>query len=114
MCTVYALRSSYIVYSRLISTVYHCTRCRLAEPREAPTLEEAHAIIDRLASGVSFFTKELIQDMWDQIKREPARGDKILTKDITGAVVECDVETGKVGQWSVDDTEICVVSTCHP
>ncbi|KGO77606.1 hypothetical protein PITC_074130 [Penicillium italicum] len=83
---------------------YRYTRCRLAEPSEMPTQEEAKAIIDRLyASGVPFFTKDLIQDIWDQIKREPARGDKILTKDITGAVVECEVETGKVHQWLLDD-----------
>ncbi|OQE85790.1 hypothetical protein PENNAL_c0023G03331 [Penicillium nalgiovense] len=86
---------------------YRYTSCRLAEPGEAPTLEEAREIIDRLyESGVPFFTKGLIQDMWDQIKQDPALGDKILTKDITGAVVECEVEKGKVRQWRVDDTEM--------
>ncbi|KAF3027952.1 hypothetical protein E8E15_001452 [Penicillium rubens] len=83
------------------------TRCRLAEPGEAPTLEEAVEIIDRLyESGVPLFTKALIQDIWDQIKQDPALGDKILTKDITGAVVECEVEKGKVRQWQVDNTDI--------
>jgi hypothetical protein len=86
---------------------YRYTRCRLAEPGEAPTLEEAVEIIDRLyESGVPFFTKALIQDIWDQIKQDPALGDKILTKDITGAVVECEVEKGKVRQWQVDNTDI--------
>ncbi|CAI7670689.1 unnamed protein product [Penicillium crustosum] len=86
---------------------YRIGHCRLAEPGEVPTQEEAKAIIDRLyESGVPFFTKELIQDMWDQIKQDPVHGDKILTKDITGAVVECDVETGKVRQWRVDDMEL--------
>lgn len=86
---------------------YRYTSCRLAEPGEAPTLEEAREIIDGLyESGVPFFTKGLIQDMWDQIKQDPALGDKILTKDITGAVVECEVEKGKVRQWRVDDTEM--------
>lgn len=83
---------------------YKLTHCYLVEPGEVPTLEEAKAIIDRLyASGVPFFTKEIIQDMWDHIKRDPVEGDKILSKDITGAVVECDVETGKVRQWWEDD-----------
>ena len=83
---------------------YKLTHCHLVEPGEVPTLEEAKAIIDRLyASGVPFFTKEIIQDMWDQVKGDPVQGDKILTKDITGAVVECDVETGKVREWWMDD-----------
>ncbi|KAJ5496654.1 hypothetical protein N7463_008641 [Penicillium fimorum] len=87
---------------------YAYTTCRLAEPRETLTLEEAKAILDRLyESGVPFFTKELIQDMWDQTKRDPVQGDIIFTKDITGAIVEYDVETGKVRPWVLaDDTEL--------
>ncbi|CAG8909103.1 unnamed protein product [Penicillium egyptiacum] len=86
---------------------YSYARCRLAEPGEVPTLEEARKIIDKLyESGVPFFTKALIQDMWDQIKRDPAPGDKILTKDITGAVAEFEVETGRVRPWRVDGTEM--------
>ena len=84
---------------------------RSVEPRDIPTLEEAKAIIDRLyESGVPFFTKELIQDMWDQTKREPTP-DKIITKDITGATVRCNVEMGRVCRMrdAEDDTELMYV-----
>ncbi|KAJ5356091.1 hypothetical protein N7517_010700 [Penicillium concentricum] len=83
---------------------YAYTTCRLAKPRETLTSEEAKATIDRLyESGVPFFTKELIQDMWDQTKRDLSQGDTILTKDITGAIVEYEVDTGKVQPWVLDD-----------
>jgi hypothetical protein len=81
---------------------------RSVEPRDISTLEEAKAIIDKLyESGVPFFTKELIQDMWNQIKREPTP-DKIITKDITGATVGCDVEMGRICRMRdpEDDTEL--------
>ncbi|KAJ5817588.1 hypothetical protein N7447_007596 [Penicillium robsamsonii] len=91
-----------------LSLDYAYTTCRLAEPREKLTLEEAKAILDRLyESGVPFFTKELIQYMWDQTKRDLAQGDTILTKDVTGAIVAYDVDTGKVQPWVLaDDTEL--------
>ncbi|KAJ5199860.1 hypothetical protein N7491_009343 [Penicillium cf. griseofulvum] len=85
---------------------------RSVEPGDIPTLEEAKATIDRLyESEVPFFTKELIQDMWNQIKQEPTSGDKVITKDITGATVGCDVDTGRVCRMRnpEDDTELVYV-----
>ena len=91
---------------------YSYVHSRFAEPREVPTREEARETIDKhYESGAPFFTKGLIQDMWDQIRRDPAPGDKILTKDITGAVVEYEVETGRVRSHRQydDNTEIAYV-----
>ncbi|KAJ5142935.1 uncharacterized protein N7515_001722 [Penicillium bovifimosum] len=73
---------------------------RLVQPRLTPTDQEAEAIIDRAyASGKPFFTKRAIQDLWDQIKREPVRGSEIFIKDITGALVACEVQTGHIDDW---------------
>ncbi|KAJ5558339.1 hypothetical protein N7535_008552 [Penicillium sp. DV-2018c] len=77
---------------------------RLVQPRVTPTVQEAEAIIDRAyESGVPFFTKQAIRDVWDQIKRKPANGLTVFIKDITGATVACEVETGVVKDWEEDD-----------
>jgi hypothetical protein len=87
-----------------LSLDYRQTGCRLVQPRVIPTLQQAEAIIDgAYASGMPFFTKRAIQDVWDQIRREPARGSTILVKDITGATVACEVDTGLVEDWEEDD-----------
>lgn len=68
----------------------------LVEPRETPTMDEAKARIDELyESGVPFFSKSTIREIWDQFKAQPAAGDKIIFKDLTGATLECEVKLGK-------------------
>ncbi|KAJ5782415.1 hypothetical protein N7457_004189 [Penicillium paradoxum] len=83
---------------------YYCPRSRLVHCKGVPPLKEAEALIDRLyASGVPFFTKQTIQYAWDQIKREPARGEEIFLKHITGETAVCIAETGKVNEWGPDN-----------
>lgn len=67
-------------------------------PPDAPaTEEEALARIDEVYnSGKPFFTKEAIRGIYEQLQRPPARGDKVLGKDITGEAVEFEIETGKI------------------
>lgn len=69
---------------------------KLLEPREDVTVEQAQARIDELyASGIPFFTKQAIQELWDQIQSKPTSGDKIVTKDLTGDSLEWKVKLGK-------------------
>lgn len=67
-------------------------------PRDEPkTMEEAQARIDKLyESGVPFFSKERIRLAFEQCQRKPSRGEMLYVKDITGALVEFECQTGDV------------------
>ncbi|KAJ5376297.1 hypothetical protein N7509_013183 [Penicillium cosmopolitanum] len=61
----------------------------LIEPREKETKEQVIAKIDTLyESGVPFFTKNAIRALSNQLKTKTTPGDKIITKDLTGASIE--------------------------
>jgi hypothetical protein len=58
-------------------------------------MEEAQARIDQLyKSGVPFFSKEMIRFVYEQCQRKPSRGEMLYVKDITGALVEFECQTG--------------------
>ncbi|KAJ5093315.1 hypothetical protein N7456_009176 [Penicillium angulare] len=77
-------------------TIWSMGQPKLLEPREDVTVEQAQARIDELyASGIPFFTKQAIQELWDQIQSKPTSGDRIVTKDLTGASLEWKVKLGK-------------------
>jgi hypothetical protein len=64
---------------------------------ELKTMEETQARIDELyESGVPFFSKEVIRFVYEQCQRKPRRGEMIYVKDITGALVEFECQTGDV------------------
>lgn len=82
-----------------ISNHYFGGRLRWSEPpRDEPkTMEEAQARIDELyEAGVPFFSKEGIRFIHEQCQRKPRRGEMIYVKDITGALVEFECQTGDV------------------
>jgi hypothetical protein len=68
----------------------------LIDPRETETKEQAIAHIDALyKSGIPFFTKWAMRALSDQLKTQTTPGDKIITKDLTGARIEWRVKLGK-------------------
>ncbi|KAJ5094948.1 hypothetical protein N7532_007239 [Penicillium argentinense] len=68
----------------------------LIDPRETETKEQAIAHIDTLyESGIPFFTKRAIRAFSEQLKTQTTPGDKIITKDLTGARIEWKVKVGK-------------------
>ncbi|KAJ5121427.1 uncharacterized protein N7515_009388 [Penicillium bovifimosum] len=68
----------------------------LLEPRSPPTNDEAKARIQELYdSGVPFFTKDAIREIWEQMQRQLGQGDKVVVKDVTGAKLGCEVKLGK-------------------
>lgn len=97
---------SYVIASHEInkgdvnmSNHYFMSHFRWAEPLpdEPKTMEEAQARIDQLyESGVPFFSKEMIRFAFEQCQRKPRRGEKLYVKDITGALVEFECQTGDV------------------
>lgn len=66
-------------------------------PSDAPqNTEEAIARIDQLNdSGMPFFTKDNIRAIYEQFRRFPGRGDKVLVRDVAGATVEYTLRTGE-------------------
>lgn len=82
-----------------MSNNYFMGYFRWAQPPhdEPKTMEEAQARIDLLyESGVPFFSKEMIRFAFEQCQRKPRRGEKLYVKDITGALVEFECQTGDV------------------
>ncbi|CEJ58710.1 hypothetical protein PMG11_07358 [Penicillium brasilianum] len=71
---------------------------------EPKTTEEAQERIDKLyESGVPFFSKEMIRFAFEQCQRKPPRGEMLYTKDITGAMVEFESQTGDVKKENEED-----------
>jgi hypothetical protein len=90
-------------YERIMSstssqscTTWAIPQANLIEPRETPTKEQANSRIDALyQSGIPFFTKHAIKEISDQLKTQVTAGDKIITKDLTGASLEWKVKIGE-------------------
>lgn len=82
--------------SRQSYTTWAIIQGTLIDPRETETKEQVIARIDTLyESGIPFFTKRAIRALSDQLKTQNTLGDKIITKDLTGARIEWRVKLGK-------------------
>jgi hypothetical protein len=89
-----------------ISNHYFGGQFRWTEPPgdEPKTTEEAQERIDKLYdSGVPFFSKEMIRFAFEQCQRKPPRGEMLYTKDITGAMVQFESQTGDVRKEKEED-----------
>ncbi|KAJ5683141.1 hypothetical protein N7462_006306 [Penicillium macrosclerotiorum] len=77
-------------------TTWAVIKGTLIDPRETGTKEQAIAHIDAIyESGTPFFTKRAIRALWDQLKTQTDPGDKIITRDLTGARIAWTVKLGK-------------------
>ncbi|KAF3384982.1 5'-AMP-activated protein kinase subunit gamma [Penicillium rolfsii] len=88
-----------------ISNHYFGGRLRWSEPPhdEPISMEEAQARIDQLyEAGYPFFSKERIRFVHEQCQRKPRCGEMIYVKDITGALVEVECQTGDVKGKEID------------
>ncbi|KZN88559.1 hypothetical protein EN45_071340 [Penicillium chrysogenum] len=91
-----AVRSRPLRLKHKPDSVLTNTSTDLANPSELLiTKEEATELIDRWSkSGRSFFTKEALQELGEQVRTKRTKGDKITVRSLTGVSFEGTVNLG--------------------
>jgi hypothetical protein len=94
---------------------YHCDG---ATPAEETTRKTAEAIL-KLRSlfdvGIPFYTKEVIQDVFQQLEKFGEKGQKVWVRGLDGVMVGFDIESGLTLQAGQPDLEfiVCVYRSPH-